>query len=145
MKTIRDRIAEKLAITAAGCWVFAGATTSRGYGSIRIDGDSRSVHVVMYELDNGPVPDGLELDHLCRNRPCCNPAHLEPVTSLENWERGEAPSRINALRTHCVHGHALTGANVRTVHRKGRKPSRACVTCHRQRNRAHMRAARLAA
>jgi hypothetical protein len=144
MKTIRERVTARIVTDANGCWNFQGAKTSRGYGSVRVDGKSLSTHVVMYELDKGTVPRGMEVDHRCRNRACCNPDHLEAVVPIVNWERGQAPSRINALRTHCTHGHALVGENVRTVHRKGRNPSRMCVTCQRGRNRTHMQAARAA-
>jgi Helix-turn-helix. len=128
MKTIHERITGRT-VNVNGCWIFQGAKTSRGYGSIRIDGASRSTHVVMYELHIGTIPDGMEIDHRCRVRACCNPAHLEAVTPLVNWERGESPSRLNALKTHCTVGHALDD-------------SRRCVTCQRDRNRTHMRKGR---
>lgn len=69
------------------CWVYQGTKVSKGYGWVRVGGDNRYAHVLEWEKVNGPVPDGLELDHLCRNPPCCNPAHLEAVTHAENMRR----------------------------------------------------------
>lgn len=69
------------------CWIFKGAT-SRGYGQARVGGKTISVHRTAYEILVGPIPEGLQLDHLCRNRACYNPAHLEPVTGTENRRRG---------------------------------------------------------
>lgn len=69
------------------CHVWQRARTTAGYGEIWIDGKACYAHVVAYEAENGPVPDGLELDHLCRNPPCINPAHLEAVTHAENMRR----------------------------------------------------------
>ncbi|MEV4271931.1 HNH endonuclease signature motif containing protein [Micromonospora aurantiaca (nom. illeg.)] len=84
----------------------------------------RPAHRIAYEMKRGPVPDGLELDHLCRNRRCVRPAHLEPVTRRTNLLRGETiPARL-AERTHCRHGHEFTPEN--TYQWRG---SRFCRTC----------------
>lgn len=69
-----------------GCWLWKRSTT-KGYGRISVLGRPRGVHRVSYEVFVGPIPDGLEIDHLCRRRSCCNPAHLEPVTHRENQRR----------------------------------------------------------
>lgn len=142
MDTIRERIMSRVKINAGGCWIFQGALNSRGYGSVSADGVIRSTHVLMYEATGQVIPGGWEIDHLCHgrsdckggtdcpHRPCCNPAHLEAVPKEINWERGQSPSRINSLRTHCKHGHPLAGDNLRIAIRKGRNPSRQCKTCH---------------
>jgi len=70
------------------CWVWQRAKTELGYGVARADGKNQYAHRMMYEREVGPIPDGLSLDHLCRNPSCVNPAHLEPVTHGENLRRG---------------------------------------------------------
>src|SRR6202042_1668640 len=71
------------------CWLYLGGLSRDGYGSWWKEGKNRPVHVSVYVALVGPIPEGLQPDHLCRNRPCCNPAHLEPVTCQENLLRGE--------------------------------------------------------
>ena len=77
----------------------------------------------------GPVPDGIEIDHLCRVRHCANPEHLEAVTPTENTMRGEGVGAKNARLTHCKHGHPLSGDNLYIVTRAGGKRRRVCRTC----------------
>lgn len=99
-----------------GCWVWTGALSaarSNAYGCFRIDGASVRAHRWAYEHFVGPIPDGLTIDHLCRNTRCVNPAHLEAVTQRENNLRGIGPPAVNARKTHCVRGHPLSGDNVR--------------------------------
>ena len=108
------------------CWEWTGCTVRGGYGII---GGERGrervyVHRAAYELMKGPIPDGLYIDHLCRNPRCCNPAHLEPVTHRENTLRGVSPPAVNIKKTHCLRGHEFTEAN--TYRWKG---TRICRTC----------------
>jgi len=106
------------------CFPWTGAIDSRGYGSYRWSKRpirQTMAHRIAYILLRGPVPDGLELDHLCRNKRCCNPAHLEPVTHAENIRR-----RV-AAKTHCKRGHEFTVENTR-VQPKGR----ACKQCDKE-------------
>lgn len=125
-KPIRDRIMSKVAIVESGCWEWQGTTNGTGYGRVW-DNTAREklyVHRVMYELENGPIPDGLEVDHLCRNRGCVNPAHLEAVTRKVNQHRGLSISGNNARKTHCPKGHPFDETNT-YVHRGYRQ----CATC----------------
>jgi|HubBroStandDraft_6_1064221.scaffolds.fasta_scaffold00134_11 hypothetical protein len=114
------------------CWLWLGHTL-RGYGLFNVSTGRRRAHRVLYEHINGPVPDGLGLDHLCRVRACVNPAHLEPVTNQENQHRGFGVVGINARKTHCIRGHEFTGNNL-IIRPNG---WRACRTCdlRKQKNR----------
>ena len=111
---------------ASGCWLWPGAKNSLGYGYIRVRGRQSRVHRVVYEDRIGPIPDGLELDHLCRVRHCCNPDHLEPVTGRENLHRSPSTlARLNADKTHCPAGHPYSGRNLR-ISAVGKRECRAC-------------------
>lgn len=133
---LTDRFWSKVTQTGDDCWTWTGALNTNGYGQWGIGGVSKSVHRLAYEAFVGPIPDGLVLDHLCRNRACCNPAHLEPVTQAVNAARG-----IEATKTHCLRGHALTGDNL-VIKKRGRlTPVRNCRTCNNAlRSAAHRRA-----
>lgn len=126
-----ERVMRKSCILENGCVVWTGAVKD-GYGNIGAGGQfGRHVrtHQVMYEHFIGPVPEGLELDHLCRNRLCMAPAHLEAVTHQENVLRGEGLAAVNARKTHCDHGHEFTPEN--TFLSNGRW--RGCIACRRRR------------
>lgn len=123
----QERFAAKVdEVTGAPCHLWTGACTN-GYGRFSLNGQDRLAHVVAWEWAYGPVPDGLELDHLCRRRNCVNIAHLELVTHVVNLHRGLTVPALNAAKTHCVHGHLLEGSNL-YVRPDG---SRECRVCRR--------------
>lgn len=139
-----QHIKDRVHITDSGCWEWQRHRSQAGYGRVGLaDFSTDYVHIIAYTLVVGPVPDGLELDHLCRNRACCNPDHLEPVTHRENVQRGtagEAARALSALQTHCVRGHEYTPENTR-IRKSGR---RQCRTCARKQAREAARARRAA-
>lgn len=106
------------------CWLWTRAT-SFGYGVLNVGGVTTRSHRFSYELLVGPIPEGLQIDHLCRIRNCVNPGHLEPVTLQENSLRGFCPSAINARKTHCNRGHKFTEENT-WVDSEGKRNCRAC-------------------
>lgn len=121
------------------CWEWVGANDGEhGYGSVYFEGRTRKAYRVIYELLRGPITDGLALDHLCRNPPCCNPDHLEPVTIGENNRRGakSTMSGLLAPAETCVNGHPYTPEN--TVFRNGVR--KGCKECQRLRSAAHYQA-----
>ena len=110
------------------CWIWEGRT-NKGYGRLRINGQSFYVHRVYYEMQVGPVPAGMELDHLCRVKLCYNPAHLEPVSHRENILRGVSPAALHARATHCKRGHPFNHEN--TYHERTRiGVGRRCRRCN---------------
>jgi hypothetical protein len=107
-----------------GCWPWLGAHTKAGYGVLSVKRERVYAHRYAYTLFKGPIPEGLQLDHLCRNRGCCNPEHLEAVTRRENILRGVAPAAQHAKKTHCPKGHAYD---------RVRRGQRECKRCHADR------------
>jgi hypothetical protein len=122
-----------------GCWSHKKKTYGAGYHFMQIDKRPYLAHRIMYQWLVGPIPDGLVIDHLCRNRWCVTPAHMEPVTTRENVLRGEGHAAVNAAKTHCIHGHEFTPEN--TYRWKGSR--RTCRECSRirVRNRRLLRSA----
>lgn len=110
-----ERFWEKVEKTPT-CWIWT-AGASAGYGRIHDGGRWRAAHRVSYELHRGIIPEGMTLDHLCRNKLCVNPDHLEMVTSAENTRRHYR------LKTHCKRGHVLASANFKGI--------RQCCECNR--------------
>lgn len=110
-----------------GCWLWQASVDKWGYGWFKLAGKMRRAHSVSYELVVGPVPEGLQLDHLCRNPRCVNPAHLEPVTARENSLRSSSFVALNARKTHCPRGHPLSGENL-YINPSSR--GRVCKTCN---------------
>jgi hypothetical protein len=85
---MRERITRRVEHDENGCWVWQGSTSGKGYGYLRVNGRSNYAHRVSYEAFVGPIPEGEVIDHLCRNARCCNPSHLEPVSTSVNVQRG---------------------------------------------------------
>ena len=129
---LEDRFWSKVA-KSDGCWLWTGGL-SHGYGRIYIetlaDGRKRfeAAHRVSYMLLVGPIPSGAELDHLCRNPACVNPAHLEPVTHQENILRGNygGDSQTKRAWTHCKHEHEFTPENTLIERATGKRRCRTC-------------------
>lgn len=124
--------------TQEDCWEWTGSLRPDGYGRIYFGGrDSGRVwraHRLVYEVLVGPIPDGMTLDHLCRNRRCVNPDHLEPVPNRENVLRGIGITAENKRKTHCVRGHEFTPDN---TYAHGSK--RHCRTCRTENMRERRR------
>ena len=138
MKDLLDVFADKV-LVGDGCWEYTGYRGRHGYGVVnrgvhtKAGGKLKKAHQLMYELMVGPIPEGTELDHLCRAKHCIRPSHLEPVDHRTNLLRGEAPAAINARKTHCKRGHELVPENLL------QRPSgvRACKLCKREWSRAN--------
>lgn len=130
------KIRARAAVSPDGCWVWLGSKSS-GYGRIAWSDGRRMVysatHRAMWVASRGPIPDGLDLDHLCRNRACCNPDHLEPVTRRVNLLRGVTTPAARAKVTHCPRGHEYTPDNTLT----SKRGQRSCKECTYAKNRAY--------
>lgn len=109
------------------CRIWDRYTNPNGYGQIGVEKRVYLVHRVAYEHFVGPIPEGLGLDHLCRQPACCNPAHLEPVTQRVNNHRGYGATGLNLRKTHCIRGHEFTPEN--TYEPPKRPGQRYCRTC----------------
>jgi len=114
------------------CWLWSGALNEHGYGLLWLNGRQVRAHRYAYELLVGPIPKRLTLDHLCRNRSCVNPAHLDPATLRENILRGVGITAQAARKTHCKNGHPFDETNT-IYERAGRR----CRTCQNRLVREH--------
>jgi hypothetical protein len=119
----------------SGCHLWLAALSTDGYAQLSVQGRNRNAHIVAYELAKGPVPDGMQIDHLCRLHCCVNPDHLEAVTGSENVRRGLGPTVTRArlrMDVLCPHGHT----DVVWYIRKNGKRQKECLTCQAIRKRA---------
>jgi hypothetical protein len=101
MGTLPDRFMRKVKKTARGCWLWTGYISPRGYARFTVDGRGVQAHRYAYEILIGPIPAGKEPDHICRRKPCVNPAHLEPVTHAVNMQR----ALLGLRKRRCPNGH----------------------------------------
>lgn len=112
-----------------GCWLWTGSTASQGrYGRFGAGGRVLPAHRFAYELLVGPIPDGYDIDHLCRTTLCVRPDHLEAVTHHENVMRGTSKQAQNARKTHCPQGHPYDAVNTYIQPSTG---GRLCITCNK--------------
>lgn len=113
-----------------GCWEWTGAKDTSGYGRVGTQAGVRQTHRVFYEWFVGPIADDMQLDHLCRNRGCVRPSHLEQVTLQENTNRSDSTlAVVNRAKTKCPKGHDYSPDNLV----KSMLPKRVCLTCQRAR------------
>lgn len=133
-----DRFMEKFTVTDGGCWTWTGYLHANGYATFFTGTRKQMAHRWSYEHHVGPIPDGLQIDHLCRVRHCVNPDHLEPVTARTNLMRGNTTSAAHAAKTACPQGHPYDDENT-YIHPNG---SRRCRECMRARDRRRAAARR---
>lgn len=139
LEEIAARVQEKSCpVTESGCRIWLEHVNNNGYGRVHWDGKMVYAHRVAYEYRNGPIPDAMTLDHLCRVRCCVEPNHLEVVSQKVNTLRGLSPSAFNAKKTHCHKGHQFLPENTRT----NKAGFRYCLACERAREKKRWAIAR---
>jgi len=142
-----DRFWAKVAMVEGGCWTWTASAQPGGYGQFNVSGRPERAHRLAYVALVGPIPEGLVLDHLCRNPACVNPEHIEAVTVLENTMRGQMPvvtHERHLTRTTCPRGHHYNESNTaRSTNARG-YPLRYCRTCKRDRRRLQLQGIRAA-
>jgi hypothetical protein len=140
MTTPEERFWAKVRPTGF-CWEWIAGTDHGGYGRFRHEQRTAMAHRVAYGFLVGPIEDGLHVDHLCRNRKCVNPDHMDLVTNEENIRRGFGPNHFHSLKTHCPEGHPYDGYNLKMEN--GKRRCRVCRNKVQRESRRRRTAARL--
>ena len=135
--SIDERFWQKVKVgSPESCWLWQANKSRGGYGKFFLAGRGNIyAHRFAYELAVGPIPKGMQIDHLCRNRACVNPDHMESVSSKTNTLRGTNSAAGNARKTHCLRGHAFTEAN--TYLHAGSRLCRQCRWDQSERRKQH--------
>lgn len=140
MMTDKDviRFLSKISVSESGCWEWIGQLR-KGYGIFSLKNQSKTAHRIMYELmKDVKLEKGVELDHLCKNRKCVNPDHIEKVSGKDNTLRGMGPTAINARRKECINGHEFTPENTYIRPDDGARDCKTCARLAKQRQRERM-------
>lgn len=130
-----DRFWSKVQFTPK-CWEWTGAKNRKGYGEFKYLGQARRAHRMAYLGMVGPIPEGWTIDHLCRNKACVNPDHLEAVTNDENMRRSQ-PYRDP--KQECHKGHPYAGENLSVITRSDGRVERRCRACYAENHRRYRR------
>jgi hypothetical protein len=134
-----ERFEAKYTVQPNGCWQWTAGKSWKGYGRFRLNGKQPQAHRVAYRLYRGPVPDDLVIDHLCRNRLCVNPDHMEITTNRVNCCRGESPTIVSWREDRCIRGHPFDDANTIVSVRPSGTIKRRCRTCKNEQARRYNR------
>jgi len=125
---VLERVLNRIMVSDTDCWEFQGCRLKSGYGRVGWNGRLWLTHRITYTFLVGDIPDDLEIDHLCKNKPCCNPEHLEPVTRSENIRRGTQWHHTverESSKTRCPRGHQYDQINT-YITAKGHRQCRLC-------------------